>query len=305
MQKLNVLVLVAIVANIAIVSNITACGPMDQSSVQANGVLVDRTSQALSVGALLFASGTYDGCVDRSGAWSLALDGFAGELPNDALSVVKDDVDCVLTLSSLTSGVEATPLEWVDNEADPAIDMDDVFQVSASSFDSGAFYANARLNAVSFASDFTVAVLFSDDPDGAQTGSDTAGFIVSSATATSSQVAAPNYTIAMTGIVVQTDANDVVEGATGTAQLTTGGSNGERFVVRTTSPGTTYADIDDAFLGGSSALLSSLTTLQLTAAGFDIVGADLTSGAIRYVLIVHTVDGVRSYQVITVTFNHA
>ena len=284
---------------------VVGCGPPSDLSVSGRGELVDRTSQALSVGALLFANGTYGTCVDRAGSWSLPLDSFAGTPTNPLLSVVKDDTGCVLTLTSLTTGVEETPLDWVENAATPSIEMTDTFQVAASSFASDAFYANARMSAVSYAADFTVAVLFSDDPDLAVTGTDTAGFIASSATATSQQVAAPDYSIAMTNIDVQTDAANIVEVATGTAQLTEGSAPGEGFMVLTSDPGTTHASIDAAYEAGTETLLSSLTTLQIPAASFDLVGADLTANAVRYVVISHTENGVRSYQVITVTFQPA
>ena len=55
-------------------------------------------------------------------------------------------------------------------------------------------------------------------------------------------------------------------------------------------------------LAGTPAALSSLTSLQIPASSFDLVGTDLTSSAVRYVVIAHTENDVRSYQVIAVTF---
>lgn len=290
-----------------VLATLVGCGAPE--AVFADARLVDRSQQALSTGQFLFANGTYGaGCAGRSGNWSLALDGFNGTPTNTVLSVVKDDGDCVLTLTSLVTGTASDALTWVANTASPALALDASYAVSASSFASGAFYANAMQSSTSYASNFTVTILYSDNPDLAESGSDTATFITRSASASSSQIEAPDYTIDATGLTIQTDADDVVEAMGGTAQLELpeGAGAGESFKILSSDPGLTYASIDAAWLaGGSATLLSSLTSLQIPGSSFDMTDVDITTSQDRFVVIAHTVDGVRAYQVITVTFHKA
>jgi hypothetical protein len=129
-----------------------------ETAVQGSARVVDRTTRALSSGALLSVNGTYGaGCQDRAGAWSVAVDG-AAVLDHAALTVLTNDVACALTLTELhtTSGLLA---------ATPTLPLATSYPAAPAVFGSPvAFYASAKLSAVTFAADFVLTLLYSDDP---------------------------------------------------------------------------------------------------------------------------------------------
>jgi Ice-binding-like len=122
------------------------------------------TTQALDTGSITAINGTYgSGCLERSGSWSVLVSG-SGGLTNAALTVVKNNTACILTLTSIAAAGQTYT-------AVSSIAMTDTYS-SASAFgagDAGAvqFYANAKLSSISFAGDFIVNVLVSGDPTAA------------------------------------------------------------------------------------------------------------------------------------------
>jgi hypothetical protein len=107
---------------------------------------------------LASVNGTYgDGCVDRVGAWSLEVDVDA-TLDHDELSVVLNNDACVLTLTEIRTPSGAIA-------ADPAIVLTTGYDATASAFkDPIEFHGNAKLDSASFASDFTLMLVYSADP---------------------------------------------------------------------------------------------------------------------------------------------
>jgi hypothetical protein len=127
-------------------------------SVGANATLAAQTTSALTVGSLAAINGTYGaGCIARTGSWSVRVSGVAA-LANAALSVVKNNTACVLTVTSLVADQTYV--------ATPAIALTGAYQASASAFSAGGvvFHGNAKLGATTFASDFVVTLLYSQDP---------------------------------------------------------------------------------------------------------------------------------------------
>jgi ice-binding like protein/Big-like domain-containing protein len=120
--------------------------------------VIDHTTGALTSAQQGSANGTYGGaCRNRTGAWSLAIDSGAA-LDFDELSVLRNDVDCVLSLTSLntTDGTIAPTA--------PIVLATD-YGVAPSAFGSPVqFYADAKLSDVTFADDFVLTLLYSDDP---------------------------------------------------------------------------------------------------------------------------------------------
>jgi len=280
---------------------VTGCSSSQSSPdvVKPQVVVVDRSTHSLTSGSLLAIDGTYGaGCTQRSGAWSIAIQPGA-TLDNPALSVVRNNTGCVLTLTGLVADALYT--------GTPSIAMTDAYQTSASAFASGggavAFYANAKLDSLGFATDFVVTVLFSDNSSRA-TGGNTATATTSQSSATSQQVQAPNYTIDASSIAVATDNANIVQTATGLAQLTDGTATGEAYVVDlgTLPLSPTYAEVDAAYLAGTAVAITGADP-SIDAASFDLVGLDLSTPQVRTVIVSHTESGVRSYELLVVTFN--
>lgn len=265
----------------------TGCTGSD--SVQGSVELIDHTTQALLSGDFESVNGTYTGCVDRSGSWSLEVESGA-ILTNAPLSVVLNDADCVLSLTGIqtTSELKTPPADMVLTAS---------YALTASAFDIPIeFYANAMLDSVLFADDFTLTVLYSDDPELA-TGSDSADFVVQTASATATSVPAPSYTLTI-NLSVTTDAEDIVQAASGTADLTVG-TGADEYLVADASGLDTFAELDAAYLAGTPAVFNA----NVPAAAFGLVGEDLTATQIHTLILVNTVDGVNAYQAFAITFN--
>jgi hypothetical protein len=268
-------------------------------SVSPLGVLVtDRSTPALVTGQLRSASGTYGaGCSNRSGNWSFEILAMS-PLASPVLSVVRGNRACVLTLTSLTADQEYT--------ASSSIDLTAYYRGTASSFAAGgrpAFHANAHLSALTFATDFSVSIVYSDDPGKVTPMNATTSAAVAQS-ASASGVPAPSYTIDMSPLLVQTDSADVVETATGTADLISGPITGQKYVVLDSLAALpTYADIDAAFKMVVLPTAIVAVNPQIVASDFALVGVDLTIPAVRYVIIANTLNDVPSYQLFTITFD--
>ena len=260
-------------------------------------VVVSREALSVAAGTLRSANGTYgSGCVDRSGSWSLAITAGA-PLTHPALSVVKGNTGCVLTLHSLVADQEYL--------ASPPIDMTAFYQPDSSSFAPASspisFHANACLDALTFATDFVVIILYSDDPT-LSTGENHAFFEAVTASATASAVPVPDYTIDLARLLVSTDGSNIVQTAVGTADLIDGSVTGQTYVVVSALTSTTFVHVDDAYEESTQIAISGANP-QIPAEDFSLIGLDLTVAQARYVILANIVNDVPSFQVITITFS--
>lgn len=290
-------------AAIAALVGVGGCADGGEEAVTPRTVVMMQGRLTIAAGTLTSANGTYGaGCTNRNGAWSVRITDGADVLTHPPLSVVKGNTGCVLTLTHLRGGAAGIDLY----AATPSFAMTGAYQATSASFAVGsptpiAFYGNAFLNALTFSSDFVIVILYSDNPN-LRVGWNTANFTVHAASAAASGVAAPTYTIDMTPLVVSTDNANVVESAVGDPTLSAGVTAGQTYVVLTTLAGTSYAEVDAAFIAGSPKTAIAAT---IPAASFMLVspGVDLTGSLVkRTIIIANTVSGVPSYQVITITF---
>jgi len=124
----------------------------------ANAAAIDQTTVALTSGDLVSVNGTYTDCRSRAGAWSIEIAPDA-VLDHGALSVVLNDDSCKLTLTSLHADVD-------EIVATPPISLTTTYPTNPSAFGSPvAFYASAKLSTVLFASDFSLTIVYSNNPN--------------------------------------------------------------------------------------------------------------------------------------------
>jgi hypothetical protein len=256
--------------------------------------VIDHRSEQLASGDLEAINGTYGaGCTNRSGAWSVGV-ALGAELDNPELSVILNDDSCVLTLTELVTATETLA-------ADPPIALGTAYKGSPSAFDDPVeFYGNARLGSVSFADDFVLTVLYSDDPSLAVDDS-TAQFEVVASSASDSSILPPDYAIDLSGLDLIVDSDQVVVSATGDIALTAGVVTGQRYVVVEASGLDTFAELDAAYIAGTDAAL----TATLPAADFTLVGEDLSTPKLRTLIIANTENNVAAYQAFEITFHPA
>ena len=266
------------------------CSDGGNADVYPTADVANRSAGGFNVG-LRSINGTYGaGCRDRTGSWSLEIDDLA-ELDHPALSVVNNDTDCVLTLTELVAE-NGLPVAGA-----PSIAMTDAFQVSPSSFqDAVLYFANAKLSSLTYQEDFTLSLIFSDHEE--NVGSHGATLESSASTATAASIPAPNYTLDLTGITLQTDAGNVVLESSGTADLTLVADEADGYAVVEASGLTTYAAIDAAYQAADVPF-----TTSIPAAAFTLMGTDLTGTQVRSLIIANIVDGVHSYRIFEVTFH--
>ncbi len=128
-------------------------GCLEPEDVYGEVEVIGQRSETLHDGPPESVNGLYGaGCTNYSGAWSVEI------LPNavldhDELAVIRNNTDCVLTLTGLRTG--AGPLTAV-----PAIVLGTTYSGMASSF--GEFSANAMVDSLSFAADIELTILHTD-----------------------------------------------------------------------------------------------------------------------------------------------
>lgn len=286
-------------AGLAFIS--TGCG--SEGDVGSRVEVINRTQSALSAASILSLTGTYGGlCNGRAVAgtdtWTASVTG--GPAVNE-LSVRMNDDDCVLTFNNVVTAGGS----FIGN---PAITMDvaDTYQGAASEYALAAgplaFYGNAKISSLLFASDFTLTLLVSDTALTETTKA--ASFATVSATVLASNVAAPNYSVLFTPFDLEVDVNNVVQFVGGYAQLGAGSQAGLDYAIYQgpLTVDSTLPEIETAFAASNPDLISNLTTLQLPAADFGVLTADLDTSTQRTVIIRNVVEGISSYQLLLITF---
>jgi len=116
---------------------------------------------------------------------------------------------------------------------------------------------------------------------------------------TAESVDTPDYVLDVTGILLVTDADGIVQSASGSATLTEGSVLGQRYVVVDAAGLDTQATLDEAYLGGDDSPLGS----EIAASEFMLEGDDLGTPTKRTVIIANGSNGVRAYQAFEVTFH--
>lgn len=283
------------------------CGGENGAAVVSPKVsIIDKVSHALTPASVRSIQGVYGaGCLDRSGAWEIPLNGYSATMPT--LSVVRDNTACTLSVTGILAGTVTAPVSYAMASSFP---LGSAFTASAAPFALGGvgateFYSNFRVQPdLSFAADFTIEMVYSDDA--AQvSASKAATFAVQSGSATASAVPAADYTLDLVGITIQVDANNIVQSASGNAQLTDGLVTGDQYVVDmdTLPASPTFAELDAAYLAGTPQNLGGANpTIPVSA--LSIAGLDLSAPQHRNIIVAHTVSGTRAYQVFRITFNH-
>jgi hypothetical protein len=268
--------------------------------------IIDQTRRALTAGTITSIAGTYGAACDGrdpggADTWTLSVSGGPAV---DELSVRKNDSDCVLTFATIaTAGATFLGAPVM------ALSAADTFKGSSSAFAEAAtplaFYGNAKISALSFATDFTITLLVSDTPAASDEGNKAATFATENGAVSASTLLASNYTIDFSSFNVSKDVGSVVQSVSGYAQLTAGSTTGQDYAIYEGSltGASLVDDVETAYAAATTAgTLASLTTLRLPASGFGLAGVDLHTPTPRTIIIRNADHGVASYQLLLVTF---
>ncbi|MBX3192845.1 MAG: hypothetical protein KF819_38025 [Labilithrix sp.] len=262
-----------------------------------------RATAALTSASVKWINGTYTSCLDRSGSWSVRVAG-SDPLDHPPLSVVRNDAACRLAITEIVGDQTYV--------ATPVLPLGSTYEAQPSSFalsgESTAFYANAKLDDASFASDFQITVVQSDEPDVVDVGDVLATYVTVTGSAVALAVLPPNYVISFAGatpLTIQMDATKTVQSVTGSISLTDGTRTGQQYVVDATlgaSP--SYAQVEVAFtagiVGGRSYLISGASP-SIPASRLELTGS-LATAVVRTIIVSRTVGGVLGFQLFRISF---
>lgn len=281
----------------------TGCG---SEVAPGSASVLDRTTRPLTLGSVLELNGSYaPACVQRQGqSWSLGLGDFQS-LTHAPLSVVLNDAGCTLYVTSFRVG---TP------EASQLYQPSNPLQLTASFFAMGvpfrrdvqepvAFYANLRiLPDTSFQGPFTVQAVYSEDVQATSVQLNPTSSLTVSAQLAVAGVPAPDYQARFTDLSFQVDAQNGVQSASGFVALEPQSVAGQSYVVEMgqLGPNPAYAELDAAYLSGTPTPLSAGAMVPVEALG--LLGQSLATPLVRNLLVVNQEAGIRSYQLIRITF---
>jgi hypothetical protein len=311
-RNLSLLTIISTLALGALASGCTQSTA--QETVGATAEVTDQTSQALQVehGNVRAINGTYDGCTDRAGWWSVPVKKDT-VLDYSQLTVVKNDIHCRLQVREIISDLRyMTP--WTLDVKSSFASAAMPFYLSQSQYqplggsnanpdwNAVRFYANAMISPSDFSSDFKISLLYADKQENASS-SNQSGYAKWDSKSFATQSPPPNYAMS-DKIAVKTDANNVVTLALGSLELSYGGVGGEAYVVDfgTLPDSPTFDDVDRRFKKQKPGESMPITQQnpQVSAGEFKLEG--MTLPLVRTVIIRHLVEDVPSYQTFRVKF---
>lgn len=266
-------------------------GAEEDDAAYADVDLVDTRALALTGTDVQSINGTYTTCKNRSGSWSLAVTG-TPTLDHATLSVIQGDTACTLALTEIITATDGKLA------AGTAITLGTSYGTAQAFGSPVKYYANAILSSLTFTGNFTLTLLFSDNPR-VGNGSTTATYSVVNASAATLGVTAPNYTLDLSAVTITTDFLKVSQSVSGNVSLTVGSTTGDLYVIVNGAVADTYAAINTAYLAGTTVAMST----SIAASSFIATGLDLTGGVVRSLIIAKVQNGVRSYQKFSITFN--
>jgi hypothetical protein len=225
------------------------------------------------------------------------------------LSVLQNDAGCELTVTGLVADGYANDAMLLNPKFAPPIRLSGSWANEASQLPldgSSLVYGSAKVDTTDFAGDFALSIIVSDDPTVDQRAHSSA-----EGGARVSTVSSPNYALSMgdptekASLHISVDAARVVTSATGSAVLTDGTNPGDHYVISS-------ADLPEGSQLGVGALSDVYDSgtehaidgpnARIPAAELELLGQDLSSPVIRTVIVSRTEHGVRSFQVLRVTF---
>lgn len=241
------------------------------------------------VGDLRALAGTYGAeCKDRSGSWDLRLSG--PEVANP-LSVLANNSECELTLTHVVAD-STYPLE-------KPMTLKTSFG-APTKVGSGAsgFWVNAKLDSSDMSKNFKITMLFAESP-GAVSSTVSTGYDSVGGTGDVTKVPAPNYSLDTGALAVKVDSRSVVTSASGAVVLLAGDVAGVGYVIDmgNLSEAPAYEEVAKIY-GGAKATPMDEGSLKIPASDFELVGASLTAGAARTIVVQGGTPEMPTYQLI-------
>ena len=268
-----------------------------------------NSQAAIDIGEVAEVTGSYgDGCKERQGAWSLAVKASA-LLTHAALSVERDNSECVLLIDGIrigagtsTSGlyVPKAPIPLLGGYSNQPVG----FGLSASA--APAFYVNASiLPDISFHSDFTIQVVYAEDPAKCGESKPSAPPVAIGGGVSIQGIATPDYIATLAKLKVNTSLLGIVTSVTGSVEIDATQQTGESYCVLPYDLGQNpaYEAVDAAFRALTPTPMPADRHCSIPWIDLKLLGASLLQTAVRTLVIAHEVNGIRAYQTLTIKVN--
>jgi hypothetical protein len=286
----------------------SACSANDET-VGSKLEVFGKTSSALSAATVTVLNGTYTECLTHTDGSAWKID--RGQVtPSNSLDVVKNDTACKLHVTSLeTAGSTYTA-------ASPIL-LGSAFPANAVRFTAGQgsenFFGNAKMDIASFAANFTITVVVGDTSGDAKEAEK--AYAMRDGAFDAETVLASNYEVDLSNLIVEQDANGVVDTSSGYAILGDAAVDptlGTEYVVldEVVDPTSSVIGIKTAYAGAAIHTTIVGSDNHIPAARFHLDEQDLTD-TLHRTIIVKRIDNtdvtsgnqVTSYQIIDVTFD--
>jgi hypothetical protein len=279
-------------------------GPSSASTTAKTAAIKPMGVSDASGVQIVEVNGVYQGCLEMSGAWSVAVSGDDVELDNPPLAVVQADFNCQLVITSARADqlyVASSPRPAGGGEPQQSSSF------TAPSGDDGApqvaFYASAVNTDPGYFGDFTLLFFYSPGPNQTSTGT-TATYTTNTANPVDvNQLPAPDYSVDLSQMTLQTDANNWVTSASGPASFAFNSYPGSGYVIDdgTLPPNPTFGQLDALFTSQTATPIPWGGNFTIDASALSLQGIQLP--AVRNVIIGNDwFDGVSAYQNVSIAF---
>ncbi len=231
-----------------------------------------------------FMNGMYGpNCDEKQGSFSVAINGYAGTMPNPSLAVTKEDEDCTLEISSFSAGGAI----YIANHA---LTVDDDFKGEPTAFvgpQGDTIFINAKLSDAHFKTRVLIQVVHSRQNEHARRDHIPNHRIQVSTLPTEDELA-PKYLGNPLGLVVFVDQSGMITGSIGKVHLLTLEQTGEDYMVFSEEPKASLEELQAAFTN-PVAIPSPAKRFFVPQTSLSLVGKVIPSeGLKRYIVIRHT-----------------
>ncbi len=304
-----------LIGGLSVLSVATAgCEGSSPPPAHAHVDVVAGTASAVHERDLLRAvNGTYGPhCSDRAGSWSLPVGDVETPLSYPPLSVLPNDGACVLTLTDIVTAAPDDAM-LLNPRFDPPIPLSDSWAMvhSRISMPGSVMRGNARLDVDAATANVALSIIVSADPSldeasvAAAAGESRGGVEVN-------VVAAPDYVLRMADaagdnpLAIGADAAKIVTSVTGAVTLLAGAHTGDGYVIDLgTLPASPVERTPDMlrrlYERGTPYPIDGMN-VTIAPERLALVGADLSSGIRRTVIIARVEHGVASFQTLDMSF---
>jgi hypothetical protein len=224
--------------------------------------------------------------------WSLTLDEESeGSATHPTLSLLQGDDACELILSAAKTASGETIV------ARPPLTVGPSYAAEPTAFGAPpAFYLNVKRDSLVGENGFRATLIVAEDPQRV-TVADSAPVSYTATSVLGARVLPPDYGVDIGSVVIEVDADGVVQAVDGYAELIAKETAGVGYAIACGKL-VSFEELDASYVRHNEPL-----TKRIPASAFGLVGLSLGAVQVRTIIVANAEDGVRSYQALTLAFD--